>query len=296
MPPLSIIGAPSSAGAYSPGQEKAPAAWRRHGLLESLRASGREIHDQGDVAAFRWRPDHRRPKAMNLDAVSATAQAIADKVAAAFSAGDDALVLGGDCTIELGTVAGAMRSRVGSVGLIYVDVDTDMNPPDKSDGALDWTGVAHLLSIPGASDELAGIGDVRPLLQPSSILYFAAGNIEPNERETISTLGIACIGLNDVQADPKGAAAQAVEWASRFDTLLVHLDMDVLNFVAFPIAENTRRDMGLTFEQLKAVLNVLLGAPNLRALTITEVNPHHAPDERETFAVLIAMIVGALQR
>lgn len=294
MRPLSVIGAPSSAGAYSPGQEKAPAAWRRHGLVESL-ALGRDVHDEGDVTGFRWRPDNRHPKAMNLDAVRATAQGVAAKVASAFAAGHDVIVLGGDCTVELGTVAGVLRSRAGSVGLVYVDVDTDMNPPEASDGALDWTGAAHLLAIPGANDELANIGDVRPLLRPSDILCFAAGNMATNERETIATLGIACIGLAEVQADPNGTAAQAATWASRFDTLLVHLDMDVLNFAAFPIAENTRRDMGLTLEQLNAVLSVLLAAPSLRGLTITEVNPEHAPDERETFAALISMMSGALR-
>jgi arginase len=233
---------------------------------------------------------------MNLEAVQAVAEAVAAKTAAAFSAGHDVIVLGGDCTIELGTVTGAIRSCGGSVGLIYVDVDTDLNPPDASDGALDWTGVAHLLSIPGAADELADIGDVRPMLQPSNILYLAAGNIEANEREMISALGIACIGLDEVQADPRSAAERALMWANRFDVVLVHLDADVLDFAAFPIAENTRRDMGLTLEQLKVILNVLLGAPNLRGLTIAEVNPDHAPDEREAFTELISMLASALRR
>ena len=294
--PLSIIGAPSSAGAYAPGQEKAPAAWRRHGLIEALRGSGREVYDQSDVAEFRWRSDNRRPKAMNLEAVKAVAEAVAAKTAAAFSAGHDVIILGGDCTVELGTVAGAIRSNGGSVGLIYVDVDTDLNPPDASDGALDWTGVAHLLSIPGVTDELADIGDVRPMLKPSDILYLAAGNAKENERATISALSIACIGLDEVQADPRNAVEQALKWAKRFDVILVHLDADVLDFAAFPIAENTRREMGLTLNELKVILNILLGAPNLRGLTISEVNPDHAPDEREAFTELISMLTSALRR
>lgn len=51
-------------------------------------------------------------------------------------------MLGGDCTVELGTVAGALRGE-DSIGLIYVDLDTDLNPPEASDGALDWT-VLHI--------------------------------------------------------------------------------------------------------------------------------------------------------
>ena len=68
-----------------------------------------------------------------------------------------ALVVGGDCTIELGSVAGALQSGA-SIGLVYVDLDVDLNAPATSDGALDWTGVAHLLDIPGAAPELSGLG------------------------------------------------------------------------------------------------------------------------------------------
>src|SRR5687767_13128090 len=65
---LNIIGAATSAGAYSPGQEQAPAAFRRHGLAEALASRGRTVRDHGDVASFRWRPDLSRPQATNLEA------------------------------------------------------------------------------------------------------------------------------------------------------------------------------------------------------------------------------------
>jgi arginase family enzyme len=77
---VSIIGAPSSAGAYAPGQEKAPDALRRHGLIAALEASGMRVHDWGNVPSFRWRPDLQRPKAMNADAAARTAHAVADLV------------------------------------------------------------------------------------------------------------------------------------------------------------------------------------------------------------------------
>ena len=51
--PLIIIGAPSSAGAYAPGQEKAPEALRAAGLLECLRAHDISVDDRGDVPGFR---------------------------------------------------------------------------------------------------------------------------------------------------------------------------------------------------------------------------------------------------
>jgi arginase len=290
---LSLVGAPSSAGAYAPGQERAPAAFRRHGLVSVLAQTGRRVRDRGDVAHFRWRPDPARPKAMNLDAVRRTAMEVADHVADAMSADEAVLVLGGDCTIEIGTVAGALREE-GSVGLVYIDLDADLNPPEASDGALDWTGVAHLLDLPGTASELSGLGPRRPMLAPADILFFGSDNITPSEHETIAALDMEQIALADIKADPVGAGKRAVAWGARYTRLLVHLDVDVLSYTAFPIAENVRRCEGLALEELAAAIAPLVTAPNWRALTLTEVNPDHAPDEAETFRRLIGVLSDAL--
>ncbi|WP_353646085.1 arginase family protein [Mesorhizobium sp. WSM2239] len=166
---LSVVGAPSSAGAYAPGQEKAPSTFRRHGLISALRRSGLTVLDRGDVPGFRWRPDPSNPKAMNVQAVRDVAKTLAEVVSTALHEEHNLLILGGDCTVELGVVAGTL-SRSASVGLIYVDVDLDLNPPAASDGALDWTGVAHLLDLPGVADELAGLAVRRPMLGAPDVL------------------------------------------------------------------------------------------------------------------------------
>lgn len=290
---LRLVGAPSSAGAYAPGQEKAPAAFRRHGLIPALMEAGRRVEDHGDTSGFRWRPDPQRPKAMNLAAVHGTATEVAGKVEAALAGDGALLVIGGDCTVELGTVAGALRGDH-TVGLIYIDLDVDLNTPETSDGALDWTGVAHLLDLQGTEPELSGLGPCRPMLGPADVLYFGAANITAAEAQVMRALALQRIGLAEVKADPAAAAATAVAWGQRFDRLLIHLDVDVLAFTDFPIAENVRRCDGLSFEELSAVLGPLVAAPNWRALTVTEVNPDHAPDESATFVRLIAMLSGAL--
>jgi arginase len=218
---------------------------------------------------------------------------VAEKVEEALRSGEAALVLGGDCTVELGTVAGALRGEH-SVGLIYIDLDVDLNVPETSDGALDWTGVAHLLDLPGAEMELSGLGPRRPMLAPADILYFAADNVTPVEAEIMGALDLQRITLAEAKDDPVGAGRRTVDWGSHYDRLLIHLDVDVLSFTDFPIAENVRRCDGLSFEALSAALAPLVAAPNWRALTVTEINPDHAPDERETFGHLIAMLSEAL--
>jgi len=291
---LAVIGAASSAGAYAPGQEKAPAAFRRHGLLDAFAESGIEARDVGDVASFRWRPDPARPKAMNLPAVVRSAQSVAEAVAEAMSAGDAVLVLGGDCTVEVGTVAGALRGST-SVGLVYIDLDADLNTPQDSDGALDWTGVAHLLDLPGTAAELGGMANRRPMLGPADILYLGVDNTTAAESSAIDRLGLEVIDLKAVLDDPVAASGRAAGWGARYERLLVHVDVDVLEFAGFPIAEEVRRRRGLTLDQLFTVIGVLMRAPNWHGLTVAEVNPDHAPDEAVAFAALIEKLCTALR-
>src|SRR5262245_15971092 len=197
---LVVLGAPSSAGAYAPGQEKTPAALRAAGLLQFLRDGGITIDDVGDVPGFRWRADKANPRAMNAGVVSEVAKATAAQVASALATGSAVLVLGGDCTVELGTVAGALEVEQ-SVGLVYVDLDTDLNTPESTqDGALDWMGVAHVLGLKGTVPELAALGPRMPMLHPEQVLFFANDNIEPFERQVIDELGIAEVRLAEAAA------------------------------------------------------------------------------------------------
>jgi arginase len=300
---LDVIGAPSSAGAYAPGQERAPEALRAAGLLAYLAERGIAVVDRGDVPGFRWRVDRANPRAMNVEVVAGVARDVADQVAEGLEEGAAILVLGGDCTVELGTVAGASRDAgdAGEIGLIYVDLDTDLNTPASvDDGALDWMGLAHLLGLAGTAPILAGVGPRVPLLRPDQVLLFADNNSTAFERGIIEERGIAEVRLAQVAADPSGAAREVVNgWARRFGRLLVHVDVDVLDYLDMPIAEEMRRNQGLQFAQLVAALKVLVAAPNWAALTICEVNPDHGELNGSTLRTfneaLADVLSGAVQ-
>jgi arginase len=291
--PLSLIGAPSSAGAYGPGQERAPSAFRRYGLLDRLSDAGIDVVDRGDSEVVPWRADDANPTARNANPVAAVAAELADRVSAALADDHDVLVLGGDCTVELGTVAGANRDG-SQVGLTYIDFDADLNTPETGDGVLDWMGVAHLLGVDGAHDQVASIDGRRPLLEPWYVRLLAVANITPAEQAVIDRLGLVVEDLQTLERDPDAVLARTGEWALGLDRLLVHVDADVLDYDAFPIAENTDRRGGLSLAQLGALLRVLCQLPSFRALTVTEINPEHAPDEAAAFDALIAMVTTAL--
>jgi arginase len=105
---LDVIGVPSGAGACGVGQEQAPAALRGAGLLESLGRAGFDVRDLGDLPVVPWRPDRANPRAQNLEAVVDVVRRTAARVGDALGQRDgNVLVLGGDCTVGIGTVASA---------------------------------------------------------------------------------------------------------------------------------------------------------------------------------------------
>jgi arginase len=290
---LTVVGAPTSAGAYAPGQDEGPRALREQGLLERLAAGGTAVHDAGDVEGFRWRPDPERPEAANAPDVADRARQLAERVAAVRGS-DRVLVLGGDCTVGVGTVAG-LALRGGAPGLVYFDRHADLNVPASTiDGALDWMGVAHMLDVEGAVDELAGIAGARPLLEPRRLCLFALGRATAFERDQIARRAIPVVGLEAAIDDPETAARTALSALDGPTELAVHFDVDVLDFRDAPLAENTDREPGVPLASAGRALAALLADERVRALTVTEFNPHHGEPDGATTRRLVDVLAHAL--
>lgn len=289
---LDLMGVPSSMGAFTPGQEQTPRALRDAGLLRAIQAVGIRVHDRGDAAVRRWRPDKAHPKAQNVDAVVEVVRETAMRVRESAAGGRTTLVLGGDCTVGLGTVAG-YRDGPAPLGLVYFDLHPDMNVPSVvREGALDWMGMAHALALEGAVDELVRVQGRVPLLHPEEVLFFAYGpdNRTAFEREQMKVRGLRGIDVREVAGDPEGAAARAIAALEPdTDRILVHLDVDVIDFTDLPLSENAGRNEGLSFERAVRALRVLLSSSKLAALTVTEVNPDHDAD-----GTALGRLVGGL--
>ena len=298
MRSVAVIGVPSSAGAFANGQEAAPGALRAAGLIDRLRAAGADVEDQDDSPVWRWRPDRARPRAQNLEAVTDQVDTTRGRVGPAVREGRIALVLGGDCTVGIGTVAGVLDVHP-SVALIYFDLHADMNTPESVvDGALDWTGVAHMLALDGAEPELTRVGRRVPMLHADQVVLFGHGMDQATawERAQIERLGVARVPVEEVRDDAESAARRALAVVrSRFDRYIVHLDVDVIDFTDAPLSENTGRNIGLPFDSAMAALRGLLSDGGLAAVTIAELNPAHAAAEDgllERFAAALAQAMG----
>jgi arginase len=275
---LGLIGVPSSAGAHGPGQEKAPAALRQAGLLGALRETGLEVEDLGDLPAARFTADPDHHKGQSLLPVIRVVRQVADAVAGAVERDLLPLVLGGDCTITLGVVAGLLR-RHDELGLIYFDGDADLTTPQTThSGIFDSMGMAHLIGE--GAPELAHIGPRFPLLPQDRIVLFGFQpyEIEPAESrllEKSAMLQYPVTSLGDRPVDLARATLARLE--ERAQAIAVHFDVDVMDSAEIPLADWPHYD-ALSFGDAMHCLSVFVRTPKLAALVVTEINPDHDPE------------------
>lgn len=275
---LGLIGVPSSAGAHGPGQEKAPSVLRKAGLLGALREAGLDVEDLGDLPVVRFKPDGANPKRQSLSQVVKVARHVADAVAAAVARDLIPLVLGGDCTITLGVVAGLLR-RQPDLGLIYFDGDADLKTPETThSGIFDGMGVAHLIG--DGAPELAHVGPRFPLLAADRIALFGFHpyEVEPWESRLLEKSAMQQYPVTSMDDRPVELAAEArARLEERAQAIAVHFDVDVMNSAEIPLGDWPHYD-ALSFGDVMRCLTVFVASPKLAALVVTEINPDHDPD------------------
>jgi arginase len=259
-----VIGVPTSAGAHHAGQERAPAALREAGLIRRLREAGDLVADAGDLPGAVFEVDHQHPAARNLAAVTRVASEVADAVDAQLKTGRLPLIIGGDCTITLGVIAGFRRHHP-DVGLLYVDGDADLGGALGSDGSgiLDSTGVAHLLGH--GTPELSALAGPGPLLEPGRLALIGG---DPRETDDAGRRFLADGGVS-FQEGPAIAPASG--------PLVVHFDVDTVDSADLPLANFPHYGSGVQLSHVVTCLRALRAAPAFAGLILTEVNPTHDP-------------------
>lgn len=293
---VTVLGVPSSAGAYCVGVEHAPAALRQAGLLDALRTSGADVVDAGNLTTRRWLPDRSNPFAQNIIDETESMIELAAAAADLLAEGERLLVLGGSCTVAVGLCA-AMARAGQRPRIVYVDRHLDLNTPHSTtEGSLSWMGMAHALGLEGTAPEFAGTNDRSPLLQPSDLVYLGVDATRETtdwEREQAAELGLAMVDQAALCEDPRVAAhtARATLAPGPF---VVHLDVDVLDFLDAPIAENVNgRNSGPTIAILEQALVELMRDPDCWALSIGQLDPNHAQADATALPRLVSALASA---
>jgi arginase len=289
---IALIGAPSSAAAFSAGSEKAPAALRAAGLAEKLQRIGYEVVDYGDCAPRLFADDEEHRRARNLPEIVAGLNDLKTRAELAVKSGALVLVLGGDCAQVIGLLTG-VRRYYKHVNLLWFDRDADLNTPASTpSGRIDGMVVAHIIGK--GAPELVRFWSEAPLVREPDVTLFGLERIDPPEQEFLSKSPMRHIDAADVQA--KGAHKAAHEALAQVHAdvreFVLHLDTDVIAQEEFP-AVNVPGSGGLNFEAVRASLVEFAKHKNLLGLDVAQYNPDKDPDGSGA-KKLIDMLVEAL--
>lgn len=298
MNEIVVIGAPSSAGARRVGQDGAPQSFRRAGIIDSLRGACLEVRDSGDLVQVVFSPDKENPRQQNLALVRDTAQRVAEQVSAAAAHQAKAIVLGGDCTITLGVLAGLI-AHAPNLGLIYLDGDVDLNTPDTTtSGIFDGMVMSHITG--DGAEALAHIGPRYPLMSEENVVLFGynpeAGWMDPPELQRLEECSMLKYPVAQIREKVGQAAIEALaKLEAKVQHILIHFDVDVIDHRDFPAAD-VLHEQGLTFDETMDVLKIFASSSKFAGLVITEFNSNRDKDgslARRLVDALVTILVAA---
>jgi arginase len=274
---IALIGAPSSAAAFLPGSEKAPAALRAAGIVERLQSVGYEVIDHGDCAPQLFADDEEHRRARNLTAIVAGLTDLKTRAEVSIKSGALVLVLGGDCAQVIGLLTGARRYYK-HINLLWFDRDADLNTPATTpSGRIDGMVVAHIIGR--GAPELVRFWGEPPLVREPDVTLFGLERLDLPEQEFLGKSPLRHMAAADIQS--KGATAAAREALTYLHAdaheFVLHLDTDVIAQEEFP-GVNVPGSGGLNFEEVRASLKEFARHKNLLGLDVAQYNPDKDPD------------------
>jgi arginase len=267
-----IVGAPIDLGAGRRGVDMGPSAIRYAGLESRLAELGVDCVDRGNVATeVAEAAAHHDPRARFLPEILATCERIAGIVGEAVDDGSIPIVLGGDHSIALGTLAG-LASRRGPGAVLWFDAHCDLNSPETTpSGNVHGMPLAAALGYGGESFDSSAL--TLPAVQPSRVAIIGARLTDPGERALIADLGLGVHTMSKV--DRRGIEAvvsDALERAAGASFVHISLDMDGLDPDVAP-GVGTPVPGGLTYREAHLAMELVAESGLLGSLEIVEVNP-----------------------
>jgi len=234
------------------------------------------VTDYGDCAPRLFADDEEHRRARNLTEIVAGLNDLKTRAEVAMKSGALVLVLGGECVQAIGLLTGARRYYK-HINLLWFDRDADLNTPATTpSGRIDGMVVAHIIGK--GAPELVRFWGEPPLVREPDITLFGIARLDPPEQELLAHSPLRHVNASDIQA--RGAAASAADALNHLHAdsreFVLHLDLDVIAQEEFP-AVVVPGSGGLSFEDVRAALKVILGHKNLVGLDIAQYNPDKDP-------------------
>ncbi|MDP4003587.1 arginase [Methylobacterium sp. NEAU K] len=286
---IALIGAPIEVGTSEPGALMGPAALRTAGLVRTLSDLGHAVVDRGDIV-----PDGPG-EARGLPAVAAWTRALSRAVETSLDSGFLPLAAGGDHSLSLGSVDGAMRhcTREGRpLFVLWLDAHADFNTPETSpSGNVHGMPLAALCGEPGFPSLFTEPAPAP--LPPANVHLFGLRSIDAGERALVTARKV---GVTDMRTiDEFGVVAPLRRVLDRVtrDGAHLHVSLDV-DFLDPSIAPGVGTTVpgGATFREAHLIMEMLHDSGLVRSLDVVELNPFL--DDRGRSARVLVELVASL--
>ncbi|MEH7108287.1 arginase [Bacillus sp. JJ1764] len=289
---LSIIGMPMDLGQMRRGVDMGPSAIRYAGINERLKPLFDEVHDLGDIPI--GRPEvavDKESNLRNLDLVAEKNTLLAEKVDEAIQSGAFPLVLGGDHSIAIGTLAGVAK-HYKNLGVIWYDAHGDLNTAETSPSG-NIHGMPLAVSIGLGHPLLTDIGGYSPKIKPENVVIIGARSLDEGERILIREKGIKVYTMHEI--DRMGMTKVMEETINylkeRTDGVHLSLDLDGLDPSECP-GVGTPVMGGISYRESHLAMEMLEEAKLVTSAEFVEVNP--ILDEKNKTASIAVGLMGSL--
>ena len=272
-----MIGVPLDLGAGRRGVDMGPSAVRIAGVRERLDRLGYRVIDTGDVPVpIPESTDPGDPRAHYLPQIAQVATELADRVSTAMRAGAIPLVLGGDHSLSIGSIAGAARWARESdtdLGLLWFDAHADMNTPESTPSG-NIHGMPLAASLGYGDPALTEIAGFSPKVRWDKTVLIGARDVDRGERALIREAGIRTFTMREIDEDGivpvlEEALAIVTEGTAGF---LVSLDMDFVD-PNFAPGVGTAVKGGVDYREGHLALEIVSDTDGMLGMDLVETNP-----------------------
>ncbi|GJQ20378.1 MAG: arginase [Bacteroidia bacterium] len=273
---IHILGVPMDLGAGRRGVDMGPSAIRIAGLSEKLIALGHQVADEGDISI---KPPElqriRNEKLKYLPEIVRACTLLHGKVEKVLSAGGFPLVLGGDHSIAIGTLAGIAsycRKHRKRFGVIWIDAHGDLNTPETTPSG-NIHGMPLAASIGMGAIELTSVGGDFRKVDPRDVVLIGTRDLDEGERKVIKQYGINIFTMEDI--DKHGISVvigRALRRLRQVDLLHVSFDLDGVDPQVAP-GVGTPVKGGLNYREAHLIMETLNESGKMTSLEVVEVNP-----------------------
>ncbi len=289
---LSLIGVAMDLAAGTRGGSLGPAALRYAGIVERLEKIGYNVEDKGDIVADRKAVSTTPGTNLNnLEEVARVNGELCKMVDQEMSAGRFPLVIGGDHSIAIGTIAGALQHKK-NLGVIWFDAHGDMNTGETSPSG-NIHGMPMAVSLGIGHEKLTGIGGIENKVDPRNVAFVGCRDLDPGERKVLKELGITVFTMHEID---KWGMTEVMEKAIKIvtdgtDGFHVSFDVDSLD-PAYVQGTGTRVPGGLTFRESNLGLELVAQTGKMVSAEFVEVNP--LIDYKNQTAQAAVTLIGSL--